>query len=100
MINYTHPPWAWWDKDSGRTANYDLCKLVSDSTGKQILGCYGGEGFEALGKDDEAVANAHLIAAAADMHLALGMVMDTIAFKFMGEVEREMVTAAYLKVTP
>jgi hypothetical protein len=44
-------------------------------------------------------ANSHLIAAAPDMHLALGMVADTIAFQFMGEVERGIVLSALSKAT-
>lgn len=68
---HTPGPWEWWDHLSGRPKGYDLAELFAAVPRRRILKLYGGAGLDALGKDPEQRANAHLIAAAPDLLEAL-----------------------------
>lgn len=57
---HTPLPWKWWTKKTGRPPEYDLAKLLG-ANGRDILGMYGGEGFNALGKSKTDKANAEYI---------------------------------------
>jgi len=75
-MKHTPAPWVYWDENNGRPKNYDLMKLFSLSTNKQIIKCYGGSGLNAFGKTDEDIANAKLIYAAPELLEALQSLLD------------------------
>lgn len=87
---HTRGPWRWWDETTGRPKNYDLMHL--DGPGKRILGCYGGAGFNALGKEDEDIANARLIVQAPAMYdyiFARAVTGDPLAQELLNKIHGE-----------
>jgi hypothetical protein len=98
---FTAGPWNWWDEKTGRPKRYDLCRLESQTARKVIFSNYGGNGFNALGKDAESVANAHLIAAAPDLYAALEAVVADLypwmPHKDVGETAYNAAVAALAK---
>lgn len=78
-MTYTLGPW---EVSKSATPNYAPQYAIYAGPGPAV----------AMGVDSEA--NARLIAAAPDMYLALAMLTDTIAFQFVGPVEKVLVLEA------